>query len=76
METTEQENTQEVQRVELLDGGFATRAIATAQSDETGAEPEEPVKPEVVQLVQPQEALDRMAEIEREYNRIVERENI
>jgi hypothetical protein len=75
METTEQENTQEVQQVELLDGGIAARAIVTSQLDEAGAEFEEPVTPEAVQLVQSQEALDRMAEIEREYNRIVEQEN-
>lgn len=65
MENTEQENTQEVLQQEnnLLDG---TQPIQTVSEDEL---------PQAVQLQQPKEALDEMAEIERQYRETVEREN-
>lgn len=63
METAQQENTQEVLQDNLLEGAYA--------------QPMSPVTdaPRVVQLVQPKEALDEMAEAERKYREIVEREN-
>lgn len=63
METAQQENTQEVLQDNLLEGNYA--------------QPTSPVTdaPRVVQLVQPEEALDEMAETERKYREIVEREN-
>lgn len=63
METAQQENTQEVLQDNLLEGNYA--------------QPTSPVTdaPHVVQLVQPKEALDEMAEAERKYREIVEREN-
>lgn len=63
METVQQENTQEVLQDNLLEGNYA--------------QPTSPVTdaPRVAQLVQPKEALDEMAEVERKYREIVEREN-
>lgn len=65
MENIEQENTQEVQQENnLLEG---TQPVAL--SEETTE------MPRVVQLVQPKEAIDNMAEIERQYRETIEREN-
>ena len=63
METIQQENTQEVLQDNLLEGNYAQHMSSAADA------------PRVVQLVQPKEALDEMAEIERKYREIVEREN-
>jgi hypothetical protein len=66
MENIEQENTQEVQQENnLLEG-----AQPVALSEETTE------MPQAVQLVQPKEAIDNMAEIERQYRETIERENI
>lgn len=66
MENIEQENTQEVQQENnLLEG---TQPVAL--SEETTE------MPQAVQLVQPKEAIDNMAEIERQYRETIERENI
>ena len=66
MENIEQENTQEVQQENnLLEG-----AQPIALSEETTE------MPQAVQLVQPKEAIDNMAEIERQYRETIERENI
>ena len=63
MENIEQENTQEVQQENLLGG----KVIAEqAQTEEW---------PQAIQLVQPKEAIDNMAEIERQYRETIEREN-
>jgi hypothetical protein len=65
MENIEQENTQEVQQENnLLEG-----AQPVALSEETTE------MPQAVQLVQPKEAIDNMAEIERQYRETIEREN-
>ena len=65
MENIEQENTQEVQQKNnLLEG-----AQHVALSEETTE------MPQAVQLVQPKEAIDNMAEIERQYRETIEREN-
>lgn len=63
METSQQENTQEVLQGNLIEGA-QNQAVSPAS-----------VTPRVVQLVQPQEALDEIAEAERKYREIVEREN-
>lgn len=65
MEINEQENTQEVQQENLLDGG-----PQSAQAMQEGNE-----LPTAVQLVQPQAALDEMAELEKKYRETIEREN-
>ena len=65
MENIEQENTQEVQQENnLLEG---TQPVAL--SEETTE------MPQAVQLVQPKEAIDNKAEIERQYRETIEREN-
>ena len=65
MENIEQGNTQEVQQENnLLEG-----AQPVALSEETTE------MPQTVQLVQPKEAIDNMAEIERQYREAIEREN-
>lgn len=65
MENIEQENTQEVQQENnLLEG-----AQPVALSEETTE------MPQAVQLIQPKEAIDNMAEIERQYRETIEREN-
>ena len=65
MENIEQENTQEVQQENnLLEG-----AQPVALSEETTE------MSQAVQLVQPKEAIDNMAEIERQYRETIEREN-
>lgn len=64
MEINEQENTQEVQQENLLDGSQPVQAMQ-----------EENELPAAVQLVQPQAALDEMAELEKKYRETVEREN-
>lgn len=69
MEKIEQKNSQEVQQENYLEGKNATPVEISVQSEE------EPIEPEVVQLVPPQEALDRAAELERLYRETVEREN-
>ena len=63
METAQQENTQEVLQDNLLKGNYAQPISHVADASR------------VVQLVQPKEALDKMAEAERKYREIVEREN-
>ena len=63
METSQQENTQEVLQGNLIEG-TQQQPVSPAQ-----------VVPRVVQLVQPKEALDEIAETERKYREIVEREN-
>ena len=74
MEKIEQENSQEVQQKNFLDGKTQTEATVSTQPEEL--ETEEPTEPEVVQLVLPQEALDRVKEFERQYRETVERENV
>lgn len=64
MEINEQENTQEVQQENLLDGSQSIQAMQ-----------EENELPAAVQLVQPQAALDEIAELEKKYRETVEREN-
>lgn len=65
MENIEQENTQEVQQENnLLEG-----AQPVALSEETTE------MPQAVQLVQPQAALDEIAELEKKYRETIEREN-
>lgn len=61
MEINEQENTQEVQQENLLDGSQSVQ--------------EENELPTAVQLVQPQAALDEIAELEKKYRETIEREN-
>ena len=61
MEINEQENTQEVQQENLLDGSQSVQ--------------EENELPAAVQLVQPQAALDEIAEVEKKYRETIEREN-
>ena len=61
MEINEQENTQEVQQENLLDGSQSIQ--------------EENELPIAVQLVQPQAALDEIAELEKKYCETIEREN-
>lgn len=65
MEINEQENTQEVQQENLLDGGSQS-----VQAMQEGNE-----LPIAVQLVQPQAALDEIAELEKKYRETIEREN-
>lgn len=76
MEKIEQENSQEVQQENFIDGETPIRVAASAQLNEDAPEVEEPVEPEIVQLVPPQSAFDRAAELERQYRETVERENI
>ena len=64
MEINEQENTQEVQQENLIDG------FQSVQAMQEGNE-----LPAVVQLVQPQAALDEIAELEKKYRETIEREN-
>ena len=59
-----QENTQEVQQENLLDGSQSVQAMQ-----------EENELPAAVQLVQPQAALDEIAELEKKYRETIEREN-
>jgi hypothetical protein len=61
MEINEQENTQEVQQENLLDNSQSVQ--------------EENELPAAVQLVQPQAALDEIAELEKKYRETIEREN-
>lgn len=78
MEKTEQENAQGLQEIKLLSGEkLQSKAIAVTNVEQV-QDSEEQVgpQPEVVQLVQPQEAIDRIVEIERAYREAVERENI
>lgn len=67
MEINEQENTQEVQQENLIDGGSRSQSVQAMQ--------EENELPIAVQLVQPQAALDEIAELEKEYRETIEREN-
>lgn len=64
MEINEQENTQEVQQENLLDGPQSVQAMQ---------EENEPLT--AIQLVQPQAALDEIAELEKKYRETIEREN-
>ena len=64
MEINEQENTQEVQQENLLDGSQSVQAM------QDGSE-----LPTAVLLVQPQAALDEIAELEKKYRETIEREN-
>lgn len=63
MENIEQENTQEVQQENLL--GSET-VIEQVQSEE---------QPQAIQLVQPKEAEDEIARLEKQYRETIEREN-
>lgn len=63
MENIEQENTQEVQQENLLGG----EVIAEQTQIEE--------QPQAIQLVQPKEAEDEIAELERQYRETIEREN-
>lgn len=63
MENIEQENTQEVQQENLLGGEVIAEQ---AQTEE---------RPQAIQLVQPKEAEDEIAELERQYSETIEREN-
>lgn len=65
MEINEQENTQEVQQENLLDGSQSVQAMQEGNELPTAA----------VQLVQPQAALDEIAELEKKYRETIEREN-
>lgn len=78
MEKTEQENAQDLQEIKLLSGEKPqSRAIAVTNVEQVqDSEEQAGPQPEVVQLVQPQEAIDRIVEIERAYREAVERENI
>ena len=71
MEKIEQENSQEVQQDNFLEGKMPIQTTASEQS----VEAEGPIEPKVPQLVPPQEALNRIAELERQYRETVEREN-
>nr|DAK20622.1 MAG TPA: hypothetical protein [Caudoviricetes sp.] len=64
MEMNEQENTQEVQQENLLDGSQSVQAMQEGNE-----------LPTAVQLVQPQAALDEIAELEKKYRETIEREN-
>lgn len=64
MEINEQENTQEVQQENLLDGSQSVQAMQYGNE-----------LPTVVQLVQPQAALDEIVELEKKYRETIEREN-
>lgn len=64
MEINEQENTQEVQQENLLDGSQPVQAM----QEENGLQI-------AVQLVQPQTALDEIAELEKKYRETIEQEN-
>lgn len=57
-------NEQEVQQENLLDGSQPVQAMQEGNE-----------LPTAVQLVQPQAALDEMAELEKKYREIIEREN-
>lgn len=63
MAEIEQENIQEVQQENLLGG----KAIAQQAQTEK--------QPQAIQLVQPKEAEDEIAELERQYRETIEREN-
>ena len=63
MENIEQENTQEVQQENLLGGEVIAEQ---AQTEE---------RPQAIQLGQPKEAEDEIAELERQYRETIEREN-
>lgn len=63
MENIKQENTQEAQQENLLGGKIIAEQ---AQIEE---------RPQVIQLVLPKEAEDEIAELERQYREIIEREN-
>ena len=63
MENIEQENTQEVQQENLLGGEII---VKQAQTEE---------RPQAIQLVQPKEVEDEIAELERQYRETIEREN-
>lgn len=63
MENIEQENIQEVQQENLLGG---ETAIEQAQSEE---------QPQAIQLVQPKEAENEIARLEKQYRETIEREN-
>lgn len=67
MEINERENTQEVQQENLLDG---SQSVQSVQAMQEGNE-----LPTAVQLVQPQAALDEIAELEKKYRETIEREN-
>ena len=64
MEINEQENTQEVQQENLIDGSQSVQAMQKGNE-----------LPTAVQLVQPQAALDEIAELEKKYRETIEREN-
>ena len=66
MEINEQENTQEVQQENLLDGSGSQSVQAMQEENEL---------PIAVQLIQPQAALDEIAELEKKYRETIEREN-
>ena len=63
MENIEQENTQDVQQEILLGGEVSAEQ---AQTEE---------RPQAIQLVQPKEAKDEIARLEKQYRETIEREN-
>nr|DAI13789.1 MAG TPA: hypothetical protein [Caudoviricetes sp.] len=63
MKNIEQKNTQEVQQENLLEGEVIAEQTQTEE------------RPQAIQLVQPKEAEDKIAELERQYRETVEREN-
>lgn len=63
MAEIEQENTQEVQQENLLGGEAIAQQARTEE------------QPQTIQLVQPKEAEDEIAELERQYRETIEREN-
>lgn len=74
MEINRQENTREVQQENLLDGSQPVQATQ-ASVQATQAAQEENGLQTAVQLVQPQAALDEIAELEKKYRETIEREN-
>lgn len=66
---------QKPQQENFLGGEIVIQSTTSARSEENTPKTEEPVKPETVQFVLPQEALNRINELERQYRETVEREN-
>ena len=63
MENIEHENAQGTQQDNLLEGKVIVEQLQTEE------------QPKVIQLVQPKEADDEIAELERQYRETIEREN-
>ena len=63
MENIEHENVQGTQQDNLLEGKVIVEQLQTEE------------QPKVIQLVQPKEANDEIAKLERQYRETIEREN-